>query len=261
MHRDSHTWKRACIQAFSSNCIMNRMRMISFCVIAFSFVISLTQADDCKCSVPDFAVAYKNADAIFTGQPTKVEKTGNGPVTSFSVKKMWMGKERKDIEVTTAPGQQCVPDFELDKEYLVYAAENEDHFLVEPCSRTVELAKADSDLKLLQQKQATDQRQSTASRRDPFSPMKGDRLPHRQNDEAIPRTLNITNAVIIGLSKKGDEYFALIRAADGRVYTMKAGDRLYDGKILKIDSRAVTFGQYSGYRMRPVKKYLRPFEE
>jgi Tfp pilus assembly protein PilP len=98
----------------------------------------------------------------------------------------------------------------------------------------------------------------TTEPRDPFSEMKEDRV---QISSEIPKALNITNAVIVGVTKKGSEYIALIRALNNKVYFLKAGDKLHDGVVLKIDNNAVTFRQYKGYRSILVKKELRPFPD
>jgi hypothetical protein len=98
-------------------------------------------------------------------------------------------------------------------------------------------------------------RSSSAEKRDPFVQMKGDRAP---SPSSVPKTLTVGYAVVRGITKRGTEYIALIRGADGKMYSMKVGDRLRDGKILKIDSDAVTFLHYSG---KKVRKELHPVGE
>jgi hypothetical protein len=100
---------------------------------------------------------------------------------------------------------------------------------------------------------------TTSQSRDPFVEMTGERL--SISKEGVPKELTITNAVIVGITKKTDGYVALIRATNNKVYFLKVGDKLQDGMVLRIDSKAVTFRQSKGYRSVLVKKELRPFPD
>jgi hypothetical protein len=91
--------------------------------------------------------------------------------------------------------------------------------------------------------------------RDPFTAQQGDRIPPK----LAPKTLNVFNAVVAGIIKKGDTYVALIRAADGRMYPMKVGDALFDGSVGKITANTVTFLQRVGKKNVEVTKKLHPF--
>jgi len=97
----------------------------------------------------------------------------------------------------------------------------------------------------------------TTYSRDPFTTQQGDRIPPKLG----PKTLNVFNAVVVGIIKKGDTYVALIRAADGKMYPMKVGDALFDGSVEKITANSVTFLQRVGKKNVAVTKKLHPFPQ
>ena len=97
----------------------------------------------------------------------------------------------------------------------------------------------------------------TSYSRDPFTTQTGDQTPPK----LVPKTLNVFNAVVAGIIKKGDTYVALVRAADGKMYPMKVGDPLFDGSVGKITANSVTFFQRVGKKNVPVTKKLHPFPQ
>jgi len=93
--------------------------------------------------------------------------------------------------------------------------------------------------------------------RDPFSPMKGDRLSNTRSSR-MPQTLNVEHVLVIGITKSNSGYIALLRGTNGKTYFLKAGDRLFDGTISRITSESVTF---LPDRRSPVTKKLHPVSE
>jgi hypothetical protein len=208
----------------------------------------------CTCLTPSFEEQWETATAVFRAKVIQIERNEEKELRiGMSVVKNWKGPTDKTIVVFSAENSaMCGYPFETDKEYLVFATGKE-MLQVSLCSRTKQIADATEDLEQLEKK--TEKKES---KRDPFSEMTGERI---QSDKLIPRELNITHAVIVGITKKGEEYVALIRATNNKVYFLKVGDKLHDGTVLKIDNNSVTFRKYRGYRSVLVKKELRPFPD
>ncbi|MCI0412134.1 hypothetical protein L0222_04940 [bacterium] len=208
----------------------------------------------CSCVFPTFEEQWETASAVFRGKVIRVEPQQEGKRRiELEVVKNWKGPDEKVISVFSAEDSaMCGYPFETGKEYLVFAT-GKDKLHVSLCSRTKQIAEADEDLHLLEKKEGKKE-----SKRDPFSEQTGERI---QSDKLIPRELNVTHAVIVGITQKGNEFGALIRATNNKVYFLKVGDKLHDGTVLKIDKNSVTFRKYKGYRSVLVKKQLRPFPD
>jgi len=208
----------------------------------------------CTCVFPTFEEQWEAATAVFRGKVTQIEPNDEGHLRiELEVLRNWKGPEDKTIQVLSAENTaMCGYPFETHKEYLVFATGKE-KLQVCLCSRTKQIADAAEDLEQLKKKE-----EKKESKRDPFSEKTGETI---QSNKLIPRELNVTHAVIVGITKKGDEYVALIRATNNKVYFLKVGDKLHDGAVLKIDNNSVTFRKYRGYRSVLVKKELRPFPD
>ena len=205
----------------------------------------------CTCALPTFEQQMKAATAVFTGKVLSTRHNGEQLEVKLQMIRTWKGPSGATILVETAENSAaCGYSFEPDRVYLVYATGKEKLF-VSLCSRTKLLTEAKEDLDLLEVTAETRQ-----TPRDPFTQMKGDRVKTNKN---IPKELNITNAVIVGITKKTDGYVALVRGVNNKVYFLKPGDKLHDGVVLKIENNSVTFRQYQGNRV--VKKQLRPFPD
>ena len=208
----------------------------------------------CTCVFPSFEEQLKIATGVFRGKVIQIETIDQGQLrVEIAVLKSWKGPEDKTIAVFSAENSaMCGYPFETNKEYLVFATGKE-KLNVSLCSRTKPIGDASEDLAQLEKKG-----EKTEPKRDPFSETT---VENNRSDKLIPRELNVTHAVIVGITKKGDEYVALIRATNNKVYFLKVGDKLHDGTVLKIDSNSVTFRKYRGYRSVLVKKELRPFPD
>ena len=219
----------------------------------------VVSADPCVCEIKTVEEEYKKAGMIFTGRVVNIQSAKDQTIVEFELDQVWKGERKPILRVTTSR-QTCGYSFDMDQTYLVYTAAKETLF-VDPCSRTNLADKSQEDMKKLAVLAESAMSRSDAPRRDPFLQMKGDRLTDNQAGAAIPKTLTVTTAVIVGITKRGSGHIALIRGSDGKTYTMKEGDRLYDGKILQIDSNSITFAQYIGSSTKQIKKKLHPFEE
>lgn len=76
-----------------------------------------------------------------------------------------------------------------------------------------------------------------------------------------------TNALVVrGIMQSRGAWLAMVSGADGKVYTVRAGDRLFDGVIRTITAQAVVILQevndpLSLEKQREVRKFLRGGEE
>jgi hypothetical protein len=106
-----------------------------------------------------------------------------------------------------------------------------------------------------------------AGRRDPFVSLsaRGAELPVAagQRPAGLPGLL-IGEVTVKGTFKspKGG-FLALLQAPDGRTYTVKQGDKVFDGSVKAITSEAVVFSQdvndpLSLVKQREVRKSIRP---
>jgi hypothetical protein len=231
------------------------MRTAFFLFAFFTFASSLYP---CTCAERSIEQEFRDASAIFSGKVVQIEKIEDKLKVQLEVREIWKGENHPSITLETlSETAACGYPFVTDKTYLVYATGKE-LLTTGICSRTKKTEDAADDFRLLDELTGKNSiSTSSTPRRDPFNPMRGDRA---APSKSVPKTLNVTNAVVIGITRKQEQYLALIRAANGHVYTMKAGDRLYDGKIVNIDSNTVTFAQYSGTKTYTVKKKLHPFE-
>lgn len=76
-----------------------------------------------------------------------------------------------------------------------------------------------------------------------------------------------TNALVVrGILQSRGGWLAMVAGADGKVYTVRAGDRLFDGVVRTITAQAVVILQevndpLSLEKRREVRKFLRGGEE
>ena len=109
---------------------------------------------------------------------------------------------------------------------------------------------------------------SAEGRRDPFISLSG-----RGADASAPanRAAGLGGQLINEVSLKGivkdsNGFYALVRGADAKTYTIRLGDRLMDGSVKAITADAVVFSQdvndpLSLQKQREIRKSLRPGEE
>ena len=227
------------------------MKILPFALLLFFIPV---RSYACTCVFPTFDEQIKSAIAVFTGEVIDSAQEPEGRLrVDLIIKKKWKGPVVADrISIYTAEDTAaCGYPFKEEEEYLVFAT-GDRQLSVSLCSLTKRLADADEELNKL------NRMPKPKEPRDPFSEMKGDKI---EDNKPVPKALNITNAVIVGITKKSDEYIALIRALNNKVYFLKVGDKLHDGIVVKIDSNSVTFRQHRGRRSVLIRKELRPFPD
>ncbi len=112
----------------------------------------------CSCMPPaPPQEALAEATAVFAGQVMAVE-VSEGPVNSsadpvqatFDVSQVWKGDITKSVTLTTPrESASCGFNFEVGREYIVYAWDDGDGLSTNLCSRTAELAPDLEDLDAL----------------------------------------------------------------------------------------------------------------
>lgn len=75
---------------------------------------------------------------------------------------------------------------------------------------------------------------SAEGKRDPFKPLIG----WAPKEDTL---LDVRDARVVGIIWSPEEKYALIQAADGKIYTVEEGDRVKDGKVSTIGKREVIF--------------------
>ncbi len=75
---------------------------------------------------------------------------------------------------------------------------------------------------------------SAGGKRDPFKPLIG----WAPKEDTL---LDVRDARVVGIIWSPEEKYALIQAADGKIYTVEEGDRVKDGKVSTIGKREVVF--------------------
>lgn len=126
---------------------MKKTIYIAIAAIAFTFAAAETSlACSCRASLDSVkkqvSKAYKQSAAIFSGTVKSIETASNGSevIVKFSVKDTWKGAIGKEVTVTTAlESSMCGYDFEVGREYLVYAYGTVDKLGVGLCSRTTSM--------------------------------------------------------------------------------------------------------------------------
>ncbi|MDQ0417357.1 hypothetical protein J2Z48_001530 [Croceifilum oryzae] len=105
------------------------------------------------CSCVPLGDPIKEADkssAVFVGQVVKLEDDANQHIATLHVSKRWKGELDPELTVYTAlSGAACGFEFEMGKEYLVYATKENGHLTTTICSRTKLLSEAQADLDAL----------------------------------------------------------------------------------------------------------------
>jgi hypothetical protein len=202
------------------------MKSAAFLIVALLCV--QFEASACECDKPAFEKSLEEAAIVFSGTVAGIDETETRLVVHFQPVQVWKGTSVEKLQVETALSTaQCGYSFTSGKRYLVYAGGDAKMLSVNQCSRTSREEDAAEDLERLVRFKNSQQRNLKK-----------------------PKTLTIFYAVVMGITKTGNEYIALIKGADGAVYTMRSGDALYDGKIARIDRNSVTFVRKSGGHVR-----------
>jgi Tfp pilus assembly protein PilP len=78
--------------------------------------------------------------------------------------------------------------------------------------------------------------------------------------------LTVDEVAVRGIVQNRGAFVAMVQAPDGKSYTVRPGDRLFDGVVKAVTSTAVIFVQQvndplSLVKQREIRKPLRPTEE
>ncbi len=109
----------------------------------------------CSCMMADPPlVSLENASAVFVGKVTTIQDSNTGAVqssadpmkVSFQVSEVWKGNVFAEQALfTSRDSASCGFNFEVGKEYLVYAIVGDTGLTTNLCSRTMELAQAKAE--------------------------------------------------------------------------------------------------------------------
>nr|WP_304219282.1 hypothetical protein [Fredinandcohnia onubensis] len=146
---------------------MKYIKGILVLVLLFLIFIGLfpRQASACSCAYPESVKDELNRKtAVFSGKVIKMEdenkrsyiQSSADPIeVLFEVNESWKGVETSQVIVSAARSSaSCGYEFELDKEYIVYAYGENDHLETGLCERTALLSEAGEDLAILGQGKA-----------------------------------------------------------------------------------------------------------
>lgn len=98
----------------------------------------------CSCVPPSQTTNedFQKAAAVFTGRVLDVQRKddSNTVTIKIAVQKYWKGKISKEVKITTAKDSaMCGFNFEVGKDYLVYASETDGKLSTTICSRTAQV--------------------------------------------------------------------------------------------------------------------------
>lgn len=101
-------------------------------------------------------------------------------------------------------------------------------------------------------------------RRDPFVSLRGTNagMTSTQNRPAGLAGVTVSEIVLRGIVRSGNEFIALAQAPDGRTFQLRRNDRLFDGSVRQIGIDAVVFVQnvndpLSIVKQREVRKTMK----
>lgn len=102
----------------------------------------------CSCLPVESAQAGMDmSDAVFQGTVEDVTRGQMNNEVTFAVSSSWKGDGAEELKVTTArDSAACGINFEVGKEYLVYADQGEDGLTAGLCSRTALATDAQEDI-------------------------------------------------------------------------------------------------------------------
>jgi Tissue inhibitor of metalloproteinase len=113
-------------------------------LLAFAFLFLLFGAKEtfaCSCAPPSQTTNddFQKATTVFTGKVLSVQRKEGAPTVTvkLAVQRYWKGKVSNEIKITTASNSAaCGFNFEVGKDYLVYATDNNGKLSTGLCSRT-----------------------------------------------------------------------------------------------------------------------------
>ena len=134
---------------------MNHCARSFFAVTAVLTAVWLApnRAAACKCALLAPSEAAAQASAVFEGRVVEIsDLPGEQPRRSVTLRvlRTWKGMKSERATITTATeSAACGIEFARDKNYLVYASEQDGALSANSCSRTRLAGEADEDFKAL----------------------------------------------------------------------------------------------------------------
>lgn len=138
------------------------MKAIIFSTVfaLFLFIVGASNTLACSCDLPignkslekQIKENYKNSVAVFSGKVTEIFKDPNAYFVKvkFESEKIYKGVISKEVIITTGRGGgDCGYNFEVGKNYLVYAYGDFDNLQTNICQRT-SLIEETKDAKVLE---------------------------------------------------------------------------------------------------------------
>jgi hypothetical protein len=141
---------------------------VGFVLIVFSFLFFPIYSSACTCEEPLSANReLDRSSAVFRGEVTEIRKADDhehGLKVLLKVNEVWKGVHESEVTIRTAKdGAACGFEFQVGKEYLVYAGINDaytsDNLMTGICDRTsqVVMKQAQDDMEVLGQGFAPDE--------------------------------------------------------------------------------------------------------
>ncbi|WP_078379186.1 hypothetical protein [Sutcliffiella halmapala] len=128
-----------------------KVLILFFLLTLFSLPFASTSFA-CSCLPPGSpSQELDKSDAVFTGEVTGIKGKYNSTVEAkINVKESWKGIDATEVTVYTAnDSASCGIDFEVGKEYIIYAYLEDGNYTTYLCTRTAELSYAQEDIKEL----------------------------------------------------------------------------------------------------------------
>ena len=131
-----------------------KKRIIFLALVTIALVLSVftsskveieakESAISAKCATREFNEEYKYSKAVFVGKVLSVrEEPGSKKIIEFKVAKYWKGVKTKKVEVTVYETSRYQAWYEVGKDYLVYARDDNGSLMDGRCSRSREIGDA-----------------------------------------------------------------------------------------------------------------------
>lgn len=129
--------------------------LLPLCLLTSLLLFDTARVAACVCVAgTPFITSVTAADTILTGKAIAQESSGTPDQGVYTipfviqVTKVWKGVNQPTIKIATS-NSDCAYNFEVDKEYLIFAEALDGQLRADSCSRSQPLATAERDIALL----------------------------------------------------------------------------------------------------------------